>query len=174
MAPLGSVEVSVEGAGHRLPLHTAGLRVSGLSGGALGSPPRVSVRPGDDRASEGPTGGRVASPRSPGVPRGFLRRPSACLWVLRGLCLSRARPSAALSALSAPGVVPPADLCVPRGRPSACLRAPRGHPSAVSGLSPGPWGRPSALSRGPGRVTQLGRAPERTADFFLQSRVSNA
>ncbi|KAJ1081411.1 hypothetical protein NDU88_001593 [Pleurodeles waltl] len=62
----------MEGAGHRLPLHTAGLRVSGLSGGgALGSPPRVSVRPGEDRASEGPTGGRVASPRSPGVPRGF-------------------------------------------------------------------------------------------------------
>ncbi|KAJ1124151.1 hypothetical protein NDU88_002612 [Pleurodeles waltl] len=69
MAPLGSVEVSKEGADHRLPLHTAGLRVSGLSGGALGSPPRVSVRPGDDRASEGPTGGRVATPRSPG----FLR-----------------------------------------------------------------------------------------------------
>ncbi|KAJ1197140.1 hypothetical protein NDU88_001002 [Pleurodeles waltl] len=65
MAPLGPVEVSVVGAGHRLPLHTAGLRVSGLSGGALGSPPRVSVRPGDDRRS---TGGRVVYPRSPGFP----------------------------------------------------------------------------------------------------------
>ncbi|KAJ1179592.1 hypothetical protein NDU88_004826 [Pleurodeles waltl] len=74
MAPLGSVEVSVEGAGHRLPLHTAGLRVSGLSGGALGSPPRVSVRPGDDRASEGPTGDDDGQTPPRSLPRKVRRR----------------------------------------------------------------------------------------------------
>ncbi|KAJ1148153.1 hypothetical protein NDU88_000991 [Pleurodeles waltl] len=124
---------------------------SRLSSKGLSSPGRRQGVRGAYRGS-----GRL--PEESGGPPRFLRRPTACLWVLKGLCLSRARPSAALNALSAPGVPPPADLRVPRGRPSACLRPPRGLPSAVSGPSPGPWGRPSALSRGPGRVMQPARA----------------
>ncbi|KAJ1087598.1 hypothetical protein NDU88_000765 [Pleurodeles waltl] len=125
MAPLGSVEVSVEGAGHRLPLHTAGLRVSGLSGGALGSPPRVLVRPGDDRVSEGPTGGRVASPRSSGVPRGFC--------VIPQLSLGPEGP------LPLPGS--------PLGR-SQCPQCSRGRPPRQSLCPPG---SSLSLSQGPPR-----------------------
>ncbi|KAJ1109195.1 hypothetical protein NDU88_006559 [Pleurodeles waltl] len=160
MAPLGSVEVSVESAGHRLPLHTAGLRVSGLSGGALGSPPRVSVRPGDDRASEGPTGGRVASPRSPG----FLRRPSACLWVLRGLSRAPPRPlsvppgSSLRRSLCPPGSSLSLSQGPPRS-PLSCLRAVSGPLGSSLGALPRARACDAAEARG--RVSGE-RAPVRS------------